>query len=157
MKIALLQVGKTKDRYIEEGIAEFVKRLRAFCGLEIITLRDSSVGSKPRAKIIEEESTAIVDKLSSFRDYKKILLDIKGKSLSSEDLADLIKQIRDFEGGKLLLIIGGAYGVDDALRNAVDFRLSLSPLTFTHQLTRLILLEQLYRAFTIIAGKEYHY
>lgn len=150
-------MGKTKDRYLEEGVAEFVKRLSAFCDLEIVTLRDSGGGSKPRVKIIGEESTAIIDKLSSFRDHKKILLDIKGKSLSSEKLADLIKQIRDFDGGKLLFIIGGAYGVDDVLRSAVDLRLSLSPLTFTHQLTRLILLEQLYRAFTIISGKEYHH
>ena len=156
MKLILLQVGKTKDRYVEEGISEFVKRLRAFCDLEIITLKEST-GDKSRERHMKEEGETILEKLSKHTDYHKILLGIKGKNPSSEEFAAQIKHIRDFGPCKLLMVIGGPYGVSEDVINACDSVLSFGRMTFTHQMIRLMLLEQLYRAFAIITGKEYHY
>ena len=110
MKITILQVGKTKDSYIEEGLKEYEKRLQAFCSLEKITLKEST-GAKSKQEQIQEESKEIIKKLSSHKDHKKILLDISGRALSSEEFASTIKRIRDFETGKIIFIIGGPYGV----------------------------------------------
>ncbi len=156
MKLLLIQVGKTKDSYIEEGLKEYLKRLQAFCDFETITLKEST-GAKTKEEQIEEESTEILKKLKSHKDHKKILLDISGKTFSSEEFASQLKHIRDFESGKAIFIIGGPFGVSNEVRQASDLRLSVSSMTFTHQMIRLILLEQIYRAFTIIEGKKYHY
>ena len=106
---------------------------------------------------MKEEGETILEKLSKYNDYHKILLGIKGKNLSSQEFAAQIKHIRDFGPGKLLMVIGGPYGVSEDVINACDSVLSFGRMTFTHQMIRLMLAEQVYRAFTIIAGKEYHY
>lgn len=156
MKIIILQIGKTKDHYLEDGIAEFVKRLHAFCDLEIVTLKEST-GEKTRERHMSVEAKTILEKLAKYDGYHKILLGIKAKNPSSEEFATQIKRVRDFDSGKILFIIGGPYGVSLEVIEACNSVLSFGRMTFTHQMIRLILLEQLYRAFTIIAGKEYHY
>lgn len=156
VKITLLQVGKTKDSYVEEGIEEYVKRLHGFCDLEIVTLKEST-GDKGRMRHVEEESKMILEKLSKYTDYHKILLGIKAKNPTSEEFAAQIKNVRDFGSGKILFLVGGPYGVSENVISACDSVLSFGNMTFTHQMIRLMLLEQIYRAFTIIIGKEYHY
>lgn len=156
MKITILQVGKTKDSFIEEGLNEYIKRLQAFCDLEIITLKEST-GDKNRQQHMDEEGKAILEKLSKYDDHYKILLGIKANNLSSEELAEKIREVRDFGQGKLLILIGGPYGTSQTVVDACDFALSFGHMTFTHQMIRLMLIEQLYRAFTIIEGRQYHY
>lgn len=156
MKITIVQVGKTKDSYVEEGLSEYSKRLNAFCDLEIITLKES-IGEKTRDRHMLIEGKTILEKLAKYDGYHKILLGIKAKNPSSEEFATQIKTVRDFGTGKILFLVGGPYGVSQEVIQACDEVLSFGRMTFTHRMIRLILLEQLYRAFTIIHGKEYHY
>ena len=156
MKITIIQVGKTKDSYIEEGFAEYVKRLQGFCDLEIVTLKEST-GDKNRETHMKEEGKTILEKLSKYDGWHKILLGIKAKNPSSEEFAVQIKDVRDFGKGKILFLVGGPYGVTQEVIKACDEILSFGRMTFTHQMIRLMLLEQIYRAFTIMGGKSYHY
>jgi len=137
--------GKTKAKFIKEGVSHYIKLLIPFAKVEMIELKE---GYGEKNKVIEEESRAILNSVKG--DF--ILLHKDGKSLNSIEFADFIKDksIHQF-------VIGGVYGVSEELYNSASFRLSLSPLTFTHEISRLILLEQLYRAMTIIHGKNYHY
>lgn len=139
MKIRLIQVGKTKDSYLEPGILEFCKRLNEFCDLEILTLKDNE-------KV-----------LKSLKDQEFVVtLDEKGKELSSEGFAKVLGAWQD-EGQHLCFVIGDAFGIGDEVKKRANFSLSLSKMTFTHQMVRLFFLEQLYRAFSIVKGKKYHH
>ncbi|MGB9711231.1 MAG: 23S rRNA (pseudouridine(1915)-N(3))-methyltransferase RlmH [Thermodesulfovibrio sp.] len=137
--------GKTKAKFIKDGVSHYIRIISPFAKIEIIELKEAH-GEKD--KVIEEESRTILNSVKG--DF--ILLHRDGKSLSSLEFADFIKNksIHQF-------VIGGAYGVNTEVYNAASFKLSLSCLTFTHEMSRLILLEQLYRAMTIIHGKNYHY
>ncbi|MEJ5226886.1 23S rRNA (pseudouridine(1915)-N(3))-methyltransferase RlmH [Thermodesulfovibrio sp.] len=137
--------GKTKAKFIKEGIDHYIKLLSPFAKVELIELKE---GHGDKDKVIEEESKTILNSLKG--DF--ILLHRDGKSLSSPDFADFIKD-KSFAQ----FVIGSVYGVNEAVFKAASFRLSLSSLTFTHEISRLLLLEQLYRAMTIIHGKSYHY
>lgn len=156
MKIALIQVGKTKDAYIADGLKEYEKRLQAFCDLETVTLKEAT-GAKDRQHQMDEEGARILEKLAKYEGYYKILLEIHGKELSSEECAAKLKEVRDFGTGKVLFIIAGPYGSSKEVKDACDASLSFGKMTFTHQMIRLMLIEQIYRAFTIIEGKQYHY
>lgn len=137
--------GKTKAKFIKDGIDHYIKLLSVFGKVELIEFKE---GHGEKEKVIEEESKTILNSLKG--DF--ILLHKDGKSLNSIEFSNFIKDksIHQF-------VIGGVYGVNEAVWKAASFRLSLSPLTFTHEMSRLILLEQLYRAMTIIHGKSYHY
>ena len=139
MKIRLIQVGKTKDDYLQPGILEFQKRLNEFCDLDIITLKDN----EKVLKSLKKEELVIT-------------LDEKGKELSSENFAKQLEKWKD-QGSHLCFIIGDAYGIADEVKEIASFSLSLSKMTFTHQMVRLFFLEQLYRGFSIIQGKKYHH
>jgi 23S rRNA (pseudouridine1915-N3)-methyltransferase len=137
-KIRIIAIGKVKERYLLEGINEFLKRLRPFCKIEIIELKDTG---------LEKEAINISARIDS----KTYLLDPLGNQLSSEELADFLKK----EDGYLTLVIGGPEGIANPLKDKCK-KLSLSKMTFLHEMTRLLMLEQIYRAYAIIHNKKYH-
>lgn len=144
-RIKIYQPGKIKSKFIKEGLSHYLKMISPFAKIEIIELKEGHGDIK---KIIEEESKQIINNVQG--DF--ILLHREGTMLDSLQFAELIKKrsIHQF-------VIGGVYGVNEVVYNAASIKLSLSKMTFTHELSRLILLEQLYRAMTIIHGKRYHY
>ncbi len=148
--IKIICVGKIKEKFYQEAILEYKKRISKYTNIEIIELPDYNFDIK---KTINTEYNGIMKVLNK-SDYN-ILLDISGKELDSVSFA---KKINDtlITNSNITFIIGGSYGVADELREVVDYRLSFSLMTFPHQLFRIILLEQIYRAFKIINNEEYH-
>lgn len=144
-RFRIFSPGKTKAKFIKEGISHYIKLLSPFAKVEFIELKEAH-GSKE--KVIQEESKHILNSVRG--DF--ILLHREGKMLDSVEFADLIKDKSTHQ-----FVIGGVYGVNEEVCNAASVKISLSHLTFTHELSRLILLEQLYRAMTILHGKNYHY
>ncbi|MBR2904122.1 MAG: 23S rRNA (pseudouridine(1915)-N(3))-methyltransferase RlmH [Clostridia bacterium] len=142
-KIYFVVVGKIKESFYREAIAEYVKRLSRFAKVEIKELDEG--------KDLEEEGEAI---LRAVRGYV-VALAVEGKPLSSEGLAKKIKEIGD-SGKEMTFVIGSSEGLCDKVKKAADYRLSFSEMTFPHQLMRVILAEQVYRAFMINAGATYH-
>lgn len=143
IKVNVLCVGKIKEDFFRAAIAEYSKRLSRFCNLEITEI--------PEGKTIEEEGKAIIRRMRGYT----FALCVEGKPLSSPALADRIKGLVD-RGENLTFIIGSSEGLSDEVKSAADFKLSFSEMTFPHQLMRVILLEQIYRAFMINGGGEYH-
>lgn len=154
MNINVICVGKIKDRYIIEGIAEFTKRLQAFAKVKIIELKEDGNDSN-RDMSIEKESDEILKTLEKHRGYN-ILLDISGKNFSSEEMAKEIETLTVKGVSTINFIVGGSYGVSQKVRDASNFRLSFSKMTFPHQLMRLILMEQIYRWLSILKNIKYH-
>ncbi|MBT3704366.1 23S rRNA (pseudouridine(1915)-N(3))-methyltransferase RlmH [Candidatus Peregrinibacteria bacterium] len=155
MKIQIIQIGKNKDRYIEAECKEFVKRLQQFCNLEIVTLKSASCGGKmPREKVVAEDTRKVLSVVS--KDCHLVVLDEKGSEMDSVKFSGFLGGFKD-RGETLCFVIGGAFGLSDSLKSGAGTRLSFSKMTFTHQMVRLILLEQIYRGFCILNGKEYHY
>jgi 23S rRNA (pseudouridine1915-N3)-methyltransferase len=154
MKIKIITISKTKSEY-GEAEAEFLKRLARYAQVEIVNLKEEPI-TKNRAidDIIDKEGDRIMKSLD--KDYYNIALHVMGKEISSEELSNLIKEIKDFKGGKICFIIGGPLGLSQQVLAKVDLALSFSRMTFTHQLIRLLLLEQIYRSFEIIKGSGYH-
>lgn len=158
MKVNIIAVGKLKEKYLKEAVNEYSKRLSKFCQLDIVEVSDEKAPDK-LSKLEEEQ----VKKREGQRIIKKIkdgslviVLDIKGEKLDSEGFANKLNSF--FISGKsnITFIIGGSLGLDDEVLNLADFRFSLSDLTFPHQLARVILLEQIFRAFKILANETYH-
>jgi len=149
--ITVFAIGKKHEQWVAEGVSRYQERLRAPWNLEWVLLPHSSFeGSRAR----EEESERIIGRVDP-SDYV-ILLDERGKLLDSPALAHHIDNL--FTNSRnVVLVIGGAYGVDERLTHRADLIWSLSPLVFPHQLVRLILTEQLYRAQEIVAGRPYHH
>ncbi|MGL4998153.1 MAG: 23S rRNA (pseudouridine(1915)-N(3))-methyltransferase RlmH [Cetobacterium sp.] len=154
MNINIICIGKIKDKYILDGIQEFTKRLQAFGKLKVFELKEDGNDSN-RNISIEKESKAILETLEKNKGFK-ILLDISGKNFSSEEMATHIEKICVNGDSTINFIIGGSYGVSDEIRRISDLRLSFSKMTFPHQLMRLILIEQIYRWFSIIKNTKYH-
>ncbi len=154
MKIRIICPGKTKQKFIEEGIAEYTKRLTAFCKLEIIETADVKLSSSNNIEIVKEKEAEIIRKYLK-NDNFLIALDEKGKQYGSIDFAGFIdsyKGIRNID-----FLIGGVYGLAEELRQKADLLLSFSQMTFTHRMIRMLLVEQIYRSFCILNGKKYHY
>lgn len=155
MKITLICVGKLKESYWQSAENEYLKRLGMFAKIEIKEIREESFSvSTDKEKIKKNEAQKIIATIP--KDAKIIVLDEIGKEMSSKTFA---KQIGDYKniGESICLIIGGPLGLDDDLRNSAHDVISLSRLTFTHQMARVFILEQLYRAFMISNGRNYHY
>ena len=157
MQIQILCIGKIKDTYISSGIAEFEKRLRPYGKIIITELAEvkipenASVSEELRVK--EREGELIL--ANAKEGFMKIALDPNGTSLSSEEFADVFRDAK-LSGKNLCFIIGGPLGLSPELLKSAEKKLSLSRMTFTHPMTRLILLEQVYRAFRILNGEPYH-
>lgn len=154
MNINIICVGKIKEKYILDGIQEFAKRMQAFGKLKIFELKEDGNDSN-RNMSIEKESKSILETLEKNKGFK-ILLDIQGKNFSSEDMASQIEKIGLNGDSTINFIIGGSYGVSEDIRKSANLRLSFSKMTFPHQLMRLILIEQIYRWFSIIKNTKYH-
>ncbi len=154
MNINIICVGKIKEKYILDGIQEFAKRMQSFGKLKIFELKEDGNDSN-RNMSIEKESKSILETLEKNKGFK-ILLDIQGKNFSSEDMASQIEKIGLNGDSTINFIIGGSYGVSEDIRKSADLRLSFSKMTFPHQLMRLILIEQIYRWFSIIKNTKYH-
>ncbi|MBR1727901.1 MAG: 23S rRNA (pseudouridine(1915)-N(3))-methyltransferase RlmH [Selenomonadaceae bacterium] len=147
MKINILTIGKLKEKYLIDALNEYRKRLKNFCTLEIIELLEQ--------RTIDLEGEMLLKRISP--ESFKIILDIHGKEISSEEFAKKISDLALNGQSNLTFVIGGAFGISEELRQAADFKLSLSKMTFTHQMTRLILIEQIYRSFKIIHNEPYHW
>jgi len=155
MKIQIIQVGKNKDRYIDDGLRELSKPILKFCTLELSTLKGAPSGSNmPKEKIVAEESMRVVRMIP--KNSFVVVLDEKGQELNSVDFSKVLVNAKD-TGQTLVFIIGGTFGLSSALKARADLLFSMSKMTFTHQMIRLFLLEQIYRGFCISSGKEYHY
>lgn len=156
MKIQILQVAKTKDRSIAILEAEFEKRLGPFMQLETVTVAASK--SDEREKSRAEEAALLLPKIAQAADAGAhiIALDEGGPQLTSEAFANLIREQRDHGPGRIQFIIGGSNGLAADVLAVANQTLSLSKMTFTHEMVRVFLKEQLYRAATILAGKRYH-
>lgn len=162
MQITIIQIGKTKHSFFQEAEAEYLKRLQPFAKVKNIVLKEANIHGNTSelreaeiAKVKEKEAEEII---KNFLQKSLIIaLDEKGKQQTSKEFAEFIKKQRDFEGANITFIIGGPYGLHENVMKRVQLRLSFSEFTFTHEMIRTILLEQLYRAFTIIHGKTYHY
>ena len=158
MNIRIIAVGKIKEKYIQDGIKEFSKRLSRYCMLDIIEIDDQKAPenlSEKEMKIVKtKEGEKILTKIpqNSFI----ISLEIEGKQISSEDLSKKIEDLMIAGINDITFIIGGSLGLSQEAKNRANYRLSFSKMTFPHQLMRLILLEQIYRGFRIMKGEPYH-
>lgn len=158
MRITLITVGKIKERFFEDAIKEYVKRLSRYCKLDMIQLADEKTpdgaGKAMEEQIRDKEGRRILAQLkeSSY----VIALAIRGTMLDSVALSKKIEQLGVEGVSQLVFIIGGSLGLSEAVMKRADYALSFSPMTFPHQLMRVILLEQVYRSFRIAAGEPYH-
>lgn len=158
MKIKIICVGKIKEKYFVDGIKEYAKRLSRFCKLEICEAADEKIpdnASEKEALAVLDSEGAKIEKYIGKGDYV-IALCVEGKNISSTDLAKKFSEIQLSGKSGITFIIGGSLGICDRVKNMSDFRLSFSKMTFPHQLMRLVLTEQIYRAFKINANEEYH-
>ncbi len=159
IKITILAVGKIKEKYLSKGIAEYEKRLKNYCKLQIIEVPDMPI---KKTRLSSAESSHIKDKeyerISKHikKEQYVIALDIEGKRFSSEELANHINGLAIKGVSNVVFVIGGSIGLSRKLLDKADLRLSFSTFTFPHQLVRLILTEQIYRSFKIISGETYH-
>jgi len=156
MKIALFVIGKHHKGYLEEGIATYVKRLSHYTTFELVVLPDVKNGhTLPRSSLIEKEGELICAKIEGFD--RIIALDELGKGFTSPEFAAQIEKYQIDAVRKVAFVVGGAFGLSAQVLKRAHQKIGLSKMTYSHQMVRLIFLEQLYRAFTIIKGENYHH
>lgn len=158
MHIQIICIGKLKEKYWTEAIAEYSKRLSRFCSLEIIELKEARLPEK--ASQAEEETVKIEEGKSILKVIKDgtfvITLEILGKQLSSPELAEKLESLSLEGKSNIAFVIGGSLGLSSEVSKRADYKLSFSKMTFPHQMMRVILLEQIYRAFKINRNETYH-
>ena len=159
MKLTIVCAGRIKEKYLSAGIAEFMKRLRPFAQVEIREIHEEKMPDEPSAaekeQVLHKEGEKLL-KLVPAGSYL-FVLDVYGAEMASEQLAEKIDQLGIQGRSNITFLIGGAFGLSKEVRAAADERLSFSQLTFTHQMVRLLLVEQIYRAFKINRGEKYHW
>ena len=158
MKITLITVGKIKEKYFKDAIAEYTKRLSKYCKLEIVEVADEKTPDNA-SEVVEngirtKEAERILKHIKD--DAYVITLEIKGKQLASEELSDKVEKLGIQGISHIVFVIGGSIGLGEEVLKRSDFALSFSKMTFPHQLMRVILLEQVYRSYRIINGEPYH-
>ena len=157
LSIKIICVGKLKEKYWQDACAEYMKRLGAYCNVEIIEVREEKLPANASASdeknVIDAEGRNLLDKIAK-SDYV-IALDVKGRELSSEEMAARISEI-SFTHSSLAFIIGGSLGLSDELKARADAKMSFGRITLPHQLARVVALEQIYRAFKINNNETYH-
>lgn len=146
MKITIVAIGKLKERFLVEGVEEYLKRLRLFSKIEIREIVE--------CRTVDEEGKKILAQIP--KDSFVFVLDVAGTAITSENFAEKISDLNLRGISNITFVIGGAFGLSEEVKKISDFRMSLSEMTFTHQMARLILLEQIYRAFKINRGEPYH-
>ena len=157
MKVTLICVGKVKEKFYRDAIKEYEKRLGAYIKLNTIEISDEKVKVENDSEIalaMEKEGNNILSKIKD--NQYVITLEILGKNLSSEEFALKIDNLMLTGKSDIALVIGGSYGLSDSVKKRSDFTLSFSRMTFPHQMMRVVLLEQVYRAYRIITGASYH-
>ncbi len=158
MNISIFSVGKLKEKYLKQGIDEYLKRLGSYAKVEVIEVADEkapeNLSEVEMEQVKDKEGERILAKISD--DTYVIILAIQGKMLSSEELAREIDQLATYGKSKIAFVIGGSLGLSKAVEKRADYALSFSKMTFPHQLMRLVLVEQIYRAFRINRGQPYH-
>lgn len=158
MNISIVTIGKLKEKYLTQGINEYIKRLSAYAKIDIIELPDEkapeNLSDQEIEQVKQKEGDRILSKIPA--DTHVIALVIDGKMKSSEQLAADLDSLATYGKGKIAFIIGGSLGLSDKVIKRANEKLSFSKMTFPHQLMRLILVEQVYRAFRIMRGEPYH-
>lgn len=156
MNVTLIVVGRTVSPYLETGIAEYTKRLKHYIRLDIETIPELKNAKNMRQEQIKESEGELILARVESSDYL-VLLDEGGRMGSSDDMARWMQNMMNRGARKLIFVVGGAYGFSGAVYERANEKLSLSPMTFSHQMVRLIFVEQLYRAMTILRGEPYHH
>jgi len=156
MKITLFCVGKTDDKHILEGIEVYNKRLKHYINFEIIIIRDIKNSKNLTEQQQKAKEAEILLKNISNLDYV-ILLDERGKEFSSVGFSNFLEKQMLSSVSQLVFFVGGPYGFDDSIYQRANFKISLSKMTFSHQMIRMFFVEQLYRAFTILRNEPYHH
>ena len=158
MNIKIVCVGNLKDQSLKQLQSEYAKRLQSYCKLEIIEVNEEKSNDEPNDSlmkiILKKEGERLLNKIKD-SDYL-VLVDLHGKQLDSIGFSYKIDQIMTYGNSTITFVIGGSYGLSDELRNKAKFKWCLSQLTFTHQMTRILVLEQIYRAFKILNHEVYH-
>lgn len=159
MKITILAVGKLKEKYLRDAVAEYAKRLTLFAKLDFIEIAEEKMpenfSAAEKEKTLVREGERLLARVPEGSEL--IVLDVAGEELSSEELSARISDWMTGGASHITFLIGGPFGLSPAVRNAARLRLSLSRMTFTHQMARLLLTEQIYRAFKILRGEKYHW
>ena len=157
MQLTVITVGTLKEDYLKDAVSEYKKRLSQYARVDEISIKEETIKNEDDAseiaRALETEGTKIISALP--RDAFTIALCVEGKQYDSPKLAEIIRSAKD-ASGKIALVIGSSHGLSESVKRECRERLSVSKLTFPHQLMRVILYEALYRSFTIIAGKRYH-
>lgn len=158
MKISLITVGKIKEKYLKDAIAEYSKRLSRYCKLEIIEVTDEKTPDHASESVEDAIRSKEAERIQKYikEDAYIITLEIGGKQLTSEELAEKIDKLGIQGVSHIIFIIGGSIGLGREVLSKSDYALSFSKMTFPHQLMRVILLEQIYRSYRIINGEPYH-
>jgi len=158
MKVKIVTVGKLKEKYLKDGIAEYSKRISRFATVEMVELADEKTPDRAsdseNEKILDLEGNRILSKIGD-REFV-VVLAIEGKTLSSEEFSKQLEQTSINGFSTLTFVIGGSLGLSPQVKNRANLSLSFGRLTLPHQLMRLVLVEQIYRAFTIQQGSPYH-
>lgn len=155
MKIKIIALGKVKEKFLKVGIEEFLKRLTPYASVEILEIPAIEIKDENlTAKVLEEEGQKILSYIKP-QSYL-ITMEINGKELSSEDFASKISDLTNDGVSEIVFVIGSSCGLSPIVSARANFKLSLSKMTFLHQFARLLLVEQIYRAFKIIKGETYH-
>jgi len=156
MKISLVVVGKTDQKYVKEGFEVFYKRVSRYVPIEYIELADVKNAASLSRELLKQKEGELILAKAAGADFL-VLLDENGRELSSVEFAHFLEDRMNQSVRNLMFVIGGAYGFSEAVYEQARAKLSLSKMTFSHQLIRLIFVEQLYRGFTIIRGEPYHH
>ena len=156
MKISLLCIGKTDDRYIQEGIEKYLKRLKHYVGFQLVELPDIKNAKNLSETQQKEREGELLQKHIGSQDFV-VLLDERGKEFRSVEFSAYLEQKMVTSTAYLVFVIGGPYGFADSIQQRANYTLSLSKMTFSHQMIRLFFVEQLYRAFSIMRGEPYHH
>jgi 23S rRNA (pseudouridine1915-N3)-methyltransferase len=153
IEISVISVGSVKEKYLQELISDYKKRISKYAQIEIVELKDES--NKVNENVVKEIEGERI--LSSIKDgFYVVLLDIQGQMLDSVSLSKKIDEISTYFSSKIAFVIGGSYGVSEAVKKRANFSLSFSKMTFPHQLAKGMLLEQIYRSFKILSNETYH-
>ena len=159
MKITIVAAGKIKEKYLTAGINEFLKRLGTFANVKIVEINEEKMKDTPseaeKQQVLAAEGQRLLKQVPE--GSYLFVLDVYGKAVSSEALSEKIQKLGLEGKSSITFLIGGAFGLSEEVRQAADFRLSFSPMTFTHQMIRLLLVEQIYRSFKIARGEKYHW
>ena len=158
MKIKIIAVGKIKEQYLKDGIAEYLQRLSSYAKVEIVEVNDLKVKDNPNEsdinKVINEEGERILSKIKS--GDLVVNLDLNKKEFDSVEFSKFLNDKIVEGGASVTFVIGGSYGLSNQVKERANYSISLSKMTFLHQMTRLILLEQIYRSFKILNNETYH-